>query len=487
MLASNFRTRTVAGVCLLMLTLAGAVLLACETPVYRYAMYRWAPEPYEVYYFHEGESSAALGEAEADVHKALEDAAEEWANVSLIKIDLSVENAIERVPPDVHQWWTSEENRQPPLYLVKNPMGFVVHSGSLTKADVADMVQSPVRQALGERLERGEAAVFLLLEGANAAANQIAERELAGIVKDVNSGEIDLYTSPLSALPVGSESGGNASQEDTLEGDAANPEASSQKVKVGYLVVRRDDPKERWLIDSLLAVESDLPELSGPMVFGVYGRARALPPYVGAGITRDNLQDCIEFVTGACSCTVKEENPGVDLLLTYNWDDAALALKEKFGSEEGNESQFGGLDLFPQLIVAGEVPEDGEPADAAPTAEGVKADMEAAMETDAATEAAASETTTSDGESSDAQPAAEASKDVALVETEEESKRNEAATVETVGEKPVGGVTLAPSNRVRVPTVSRTLNTPLFLIVGAGVAFALFLLIGATFFMFRGH
>ncbi len=479
MLASKFRTRTVAGLCILMLTLAGAVLLACETPVYRYAMYRWAPEPYEVYYFHEGESSAA----EADVHKALEDAAEEWANVSLIKIDLSVENAIERVPPDVHQWWTSEENRQPPLYLVKNPMGFVVHSGSLTKADVADMVQSPVRQALGERLERGEAAVFLLLEGANAAANQIAERELAGVVKDVNSGEIDLYTSPLSALPVGSESGENASREDT---DAANPEASSQKVKVGYLVVRRDDPKERWLIDSLLAVESDLPELSGPMVFGVYGRARALPPYVAAGITRDNLQDCIEFVTGACSCTVKEENPGVDLLLTYNWDDAALALKEKFGSEEGNESQFGGLDLFPQLIVAGEVPEDGEPADAAPTEQIPAVEEGASTETDSSIEAAASETSSEESSSLAAQPATETSKNIALVETEEESNRNETAMEEPSAMNPDsnGGEHVILSGPVMV---SYSLNTPLFLIVGAGVALALFLLIGATFFMFRGH
>jgi hypothetical protein len=120
---------------------------------------------------------------------------------------------------------------------------------------------------------------------------------------------------------------------------------------VTFIEVDRADEAEKYLVQSLLAVESDLDEITHPMVFPVYGRARALVPYIGKGVHRDNLIDCLEFVTGACSCTVKEQNPGIDLLVRYDWETAAAQLADRFGSEEGNESQFGGEDFFPELIV----------------------------------------------------------------------------------------------------------------------------------------
>ena len=55
---------------MLLLLLAVAValpLIACETPVYRYAMYRWAPAPFEVYFFH----SEELTEDQKELHAEL--------------------------------------------------------------------------------------------------------------------------------------------------------------------------------------------------------------------------------------------------------------------------------------------------------------------------------------------------------------------------------------------------------------------------------
>jgi hypothetical protein len=73
-----------------------------------------------------------------------------------------------------------------------------------------------------------------------------------------------------------------------------------------------------------MTVEPDLAGLvDQPMVFGVYGRARVLEPFVGKGITVDNLTQLVDFVTGACSCQVKDANPGLDLLTTWNWDATA--------------------------------------------------------------------------------------------------------------------------------------------------------------------
>ena len=83
----------------------------------------------------------------------------------------------------------------------------------------------------------------------------------------------------------------------------------------------------------------------------VYGRGRALPPYIGKGIVYDNLVEVADFITSACSCTVKDQNPGVDLLMSFDWDSASAAVAERFGSEEGNNETLD--DLFPQLIFPG--------------------------------------------------------------------------------------------------------------------------------------
>ena len=120
---------------------------------------------------------------------------------------------------------------------------------------------------------------------------------------------------------------------------------------------------------SLLAIEPDLHEeqlLRQPMVFMVYGRGRALPPWVGKGIRGDNLVGDVQFVSGACSCTVKDKNPGVDLLVRHNWEQAAETLAARFGSEEGNESQLGVGELFPSLSLPPNAPVDSTapPADA---------------------------------------------------------------------------------------------------------------------------
>ena len=123
----------------------------------------------------------------------------------------------------------------------------------------------------------------------------------------------------------------------------------------------RDDAAERWLVESLLGMDSELQseELrKQPLLFGIFGRGRALPPFVGKDIERENLLACVDFVTGACSCTVKDQNPGVDLLIAQDWFAVAEKLAEKFGAEEGTEGQFSPEAMFPKLVVpAGEIEE----------------------------------------------------------------------------------------------------------------------------------
>jgi len=83
--------------------------------------------------------------------------------------------------------------------------------------------------------------------------------------------------------------------------------------------VRRDDPAEDLLVEMLLRTEPDLMSYDEPMAFPVFGRGRALYTLIGAGINPDTIQEACLFLTGQCSCLVKEQNPGTDLLMTADW------------------------------------------------------------------------------------------------------------------------------------------------------------------------
>ena len=53
----------------------------------------------------------------------------------------------------------------------------------------------------------------------------------------------------------------------------------------------------------------------------IYGRGRTYFALVGAGINANMIEESGHFLCGACSCQVKEDNPGIDMLLAVNWSD----------------------------------------------------------------------------------------------------------------------------------------------------------------------
>lgn len=56
-----------------------------------------------------------------------------------------------------------------------------------------------------------------------------------------------------------------------------------------------------------------------PIVIPVFGQGRALYALAGDGIKVETIDRAATFLIGKCSCEVKEQNPGVDLLLAADW------------------------------------------------------------------------------------------------------------------------------------------------------------------------
>ncbi len=297
---------------------------ACDTPVYRYALYHWTAAPYHIVYFKQGTPSLSDGEIARLVGKLGEgDAA---ANLLLDTFD-PAHDKIDEMPELVQAAWKARKDAKP-AYLVLTPQGVELFAGRLETLMLRPMTDSPARQKLCKQLDGGKAVVFLFVPGKEPAENRRAKKAVEELVAQAGvapvSPEAGVAARANKAAPVSP--GGHAGQQEALDSSVA----PTAPVELGLLEVSRSDPAEQWLIRTMMTVEPDLAGLvDQPMVFAVYGRARVLEPYVGKGITVDNLSQLVDFVTGACSCQVKDASPGVDLLTTWNWDATAERMATK--------------------------------------------------------------------------------------------------------------------------------------------------------------
>jgi hypothetical protein len=421
---------------------------ACETPVYRYAMYRWQPAPYEIYFFHKGDRGGAGSELEDRINEVSE-GSDNRANVVFLPINLADDPDLLSVPPDIKQGWLTQEEKRVPSYLVSTPYGVRLYSGELTVESIDSLVDSPVRKSMATQLESGKVGVFLLLKGQDEAANEGARSILDEVVADVGAGKISLYVPPVAEE----------------EASPKNPQ-----FELGLLEVDRESEEEAWLIRSLLAVEPDLTAEQRPMVFLVYGRARALLPYIGKGISRENLLREVEFISGACSCTVKDQNPGIDLLVRYDWEAASAAIAERVGSEEGNESSMGGDMFFPELIIPSSDQASGATATLGDIALGDTAPTEAELDDVAANE---NETEVASGETGQEASASEAVGGAPVIAMQSTGSQDENAVA-----------ALAAASRP-VPEATGKTDLSVFGIVGGGLAIALVILFGITLVVLR--
>ncbi len=269
--------------------------LACNVPVFRYALERWQAEPYEAVIFHRGPLSPADRAAVVALEKARDDA---HANLNVTLADLDF--PLGRLPAKL---WKNRTNAPLPHLVVSYQggatEGLVAWAGPLGENAARTLADSPVRRALAKELLAGKSAVWLLLESGNATADAAAAALLEKELR-VQEKELEL---PRAAT-------------DDPKMRAKLP------LRIAFSVLRlpRTDPAEAPFITQLLAGESQTNQPPVPVAFPVFGRGRALAALSGGDLSTDVIESASRFLTGACSCEVKELNPGKDLLLAADWD-----------------------------------------------------------------------------------------------------------------------------------------------------------------------
>lgn len=91
----------------------------------------------------------------------------------------------------------------------------------------------------------------------------------------------------------------------------------------------RNSRDEHHFASLLLNIEDDLKDIQEPMLFGIFGRFKALEPLLGKGISEENINLMIGYFTAECSCLIKDDLPGTDILFTDKWENPQTALLNK--------------------------------------------------------------------------------------------------------------------------------------------------------------
>jgi hypothetical protein len=83
------------------------------------------------------------------------------------------------------------------------------------------------------------------------------------------------------------------------------------------------------------------------MVFGIFGRVRAVEPCIGKGIDEVNLRYLIGAINGPCTCTV-QGGFGIDMLTNMDWNKAlpeSVYMAGAFDEDEDEETAAGPVDF----------------------------------------------------------------------------------------------------------------------------------------------
>lgn len=266
---------------------------ACSIPVFRYALERWKPTAYSLVLYHDGPISPGQKRELAALEAGLKFAPVNVAAADVRRLDPGILRSVHethlrgKTLPQYAILYPESTAKTPPMWVG-------------TPAEVAGLplADSPARKLLADKLLGGETTVWLLLESADAQANRKAfemlEKTLIGLKKDTE-------------LP-----------KPTVEGPQLLTSLPLE-VKFSILRVRRDDPAESLFVRMLTHAEEGLDAVDGPMVFPVFGQGRLLGGLHGKFLTDESVEDVVRYLCRACSCQVKEQNPGIDLLIRQDW------------------------------------------------------------------------------------------------------------------------------------------------------------------------
>ena len=303
------------------LLLLSGPALACQIPVFRYAIWRWSAGNYRVMLFHRGVLNPQQRAWADGLKKACE---QEDVPVNAVFEDVDLTDANAGRTAEI---WDALKLKEPLL-----PAVVALYPGSeqlesvpqerwqglrsawaetLSAGSANAILHSPLRSQIAHDLIEAKAAVFVLVKSGDARKDQQAQTTLRTLLTKME-GELQMPTAdPTIPWP------------ENLHG---------LKIAFSVRTVDAKDPAEAAFLAMALTLSPGINQqlaAGHPAIIPLYGRGRALPPYLADDKDLEAITASVGgLVAGACSCELKELNPGVDMLVATNWDRALQTFAE---------------------------------------------------------------------------------------------------------------------------------------------------------------
>lgn len=281
---------------------SASVASACTIPVFRYALERWESDRFILIVYHRGQLT---GEQEAAVHELerRSSLAGGPLNMRVVRHDLAAPPP--QTFPPAQPSTTPPPTAEQPLPWVqvlsspKSAPQAIHWQGPLSAAGaLPGFYDSPARNEIAQRILQGSSAVWLL----------VAPPDQLQPLGEQLQAKLDRF-----------------SQQQTLPAGIGLPGSelyASIPLQIGYsvLAVSHTDPAEQAFLKQL-GLSAKEWHSDTAYVIPVFGRCRALEIIPHADIDELLIEEIATFLCGACSCRVKEANPGFDLLVSVNWNE----------------------------------------------------------------------------------------------------------------------------------------------------------------------
>ena len=256
------------------LTVPASDACACTIPVFRYALDRWEADRF----------SLALTEAAAQ-DSAVSNLLRPLRASGHANLSITTEPALSQI-----ELRTSRLGGQ------------TLWSGALDAASLASLLDSPARQQILKHILAGDSVIWVLATDDSAAENAAADR----IEQRLR------FLENVAALPI----------QDPNDPDSQLGPGPPLLLKFTALRLNRKDPAEGLLLKMLAGPNPTFDPGSTGFAAAVFGRGRVLASYALTELDDPSLEEACMFLIGRCSCRVKDQNPGWDILMNVEWDQA---------------------------------------------------------------------------------------------------------------------------------------------------------------------
>jgi len=281
----------------LTLLVSSVNIFSCSTPVFRYALERWEADDYQVAILHRGK----LTKKQQNLLTKFVNKCENYNSAVNLYFD---DVDLEKIPTkEIEKCLHNNIPKQLPAMIVWKPNEFSKEKPFLTlpfnENNIKKLLQSPVRKELCKRILNQDSVVWLFWGNLSKIENKKLLEQLKTNLSQINT-ELEKVEAEQRSLH----------QEAGLE--------LYYKYKFSVLEVDKNNKNEPILAKLLQSVTPEKLK-NKPIVLPIFGRGRALVVMDAKKLNKEKIKSITTYLIADCSCQVKGDKMGLDLLLSANW------------------------------------------------------------------------------------------------------------------------------------------------------------------------